>query len=509
MKPRPLSPWLLAASLLALTPAPWASAGTIIDLSTQRVPTVVGAGTDEQFGYAGDSGDLDGDGEAELIVGAPGRPTAGAAGSAGAVYVLDAGSVMALEAPAEASAVAWAAIAGVTPGERFGETVLVADVNADSLPDLIVGAPSWGPGEQVATGRVYVFLGPLAASSTLLASDADVTIHGEAPGNHFGSSLASGDIDGDGAADLLVSAFRAGPADAPGAGRIYFISAGALGAAGRRASASEIASSVITGNARGDALRGVAVIAVGTDGRTLVALGSYHADGRATKSVDAGSVAIVDGAALLSAPRHSVGQFEASIILGPRPRGFLGRFIATGDIDDDGTPDLLVSAYASRGENRKADASGEVFVVFGNAAGFPDTLDLARGAVPAFSSRERWDLFGLPVLLADLSGDGASDIVAAAQFADSPDGARPRCGEVYIYRGGLRSVVAAKTGRPDLADVVIVGEASQDALGGCLFAASAEGRGLHLVIGAPDAGRPEVERSGKIHLVPAELLRGH
>ncbi len=457
MKPHPLFPGFLAASLLALTPAPWASAGTVIDLSTQRVPTVVGAGAEEQFGYAGDSGDLDGDGETELIVGAPGRPTPGAAGPAGAVYILDAGSVAALEAPAEALALAWAVISGMTPGERFGETVLVADVNADSLPDLIVGAPSWGPGEQVATGRIHIFLGPLAASSTLLAADADVTIHGEAPGNHFGSSLASGDIDRDGAADLLVSAFRAGPADAPGAGRVYVISAGALRAAGRRAPAADVASSVITGNARGDALRGIAVVATGIDERTFVALGSYHADGRARESVDVGSVAIVDGAALLSAPRHSVGEFEASIILGPRPRGFLGRSIASGDIDDDGTSDLLLSAYASRGKNRKADASGEVFVVFGDAAGFPDTLDLARGAVPAFSGRERWDLFGLPVLLAD---------------------------------------------------VIIVGEASQDALGGCLFAAPAEGRSLHLVIGAPDAGRSEVERSGKIHLIPAELLTG-
>ena len=203
-----------------------------------------------------------------------------------------------------------------------------------------------------------------------------------------------------------------------------------------------------------------------------------------------------------------MGEFEASIILGPRPRGFLGRSIATGDIDDDGMSDLLISAYASRGENRKADASGEAFVVFGDAAGFPDTLDLASGAVPAFGGWGRWDLFGLPVLLADLSGDGASDIIAAAQFADSPDGARPRCGEVYVYRGGLRSVVAAKTGRPDLADVAIVGEVGQDALGACLFAVAAKGRRLHLVIGAPDAGRSDVERSGKIHLIPAGLLTG-
>jgi hypothetical protein len=506
VKLHPICLALLAASLIVLAPATRILAGTVVDLSTEHVPTLIGVAVDEQFGYAGDSADIDGDGETELVVGAPGRPSADAPVPPGAVYVFGMGLVMALDAPAEAPAAAAAVIAGVTPGERFGETVLVADVSADSVPDLIVGAPSWGLGEQVATGRVYVFLGPLDASSSISASGADVTIEGEAPGDHFGASLASGDVDGDGTTDLLASAFRAGPPDAPGAGSVYVMTAGALCSADRPARAADVASSVITGSARGDALRGIAVAGASADRGAFVALGSYHADGPAPGSADVGSVAIVAGAALASTARRTVGECDASVVLGPRPRGFLGRSIAAGDIDDDGISDLLISAYASRGENSKADASGEVFVIFGGAGGFPDTLDLASGDVRSFRSRHRWDLLGLPVLLADLSGDGASDIVFAAQFADSPGGERPRCGEVYVYRGGLRSVVAAKTGRPDLADTIVVGEASQDALGGCLFVAAAEGRRLDLVIGAPDAGRPGAERSGKLHVITAELL---
>ena len=481
-------------------------AGTTVDLSSESVPTVVGTSQDGEFGYAGDSGDLDGDGSIELVVGAPGHVPGDGGRSGGVVYVFDRRTVAALDAPGEAAALARVSIFGTHSGERFGETLLVADVDGDSMADLVVGAPSWAPDGQVAAGRVCIFLGPLNDGPALKASDADFTLRGEEPGDHFGSSMAFGDVDGDGAGELLISAFRGGPPRAPGAGSVYVVTPGAMRTAYDGADVGEIASCVVSGNRRGDALRGLAFLESGEG--TLLALGAYHADGGATGGVDAGTVAIVPAASLASARRCSVGELSAGIIIGPKPRALLGRWISAGDVDDDGLADLLLSAHASRAENRKADAAGEVFVVFGEADGFPDAMHLAEDPALSLRGRGRWDLFGLPSLLADLNGDGASDIVVASQFADSPEGGRRRCGEVHVFRGGLRSVLAAKAAEPDLADVIIVGRASGDGLGGCLFTAPGEGRLLDLIVGAPDAGRPGAVRSGAIHMVAGGLLAG-
>lgn len=491
------------AACLLVTGSAATAATVVIDLSSEPVPTVVGTRVDEQFGYAGDSGDVDDDGASELAVGAPGRPSARGPEAEGAVYLFEADAVATLDSPALASDVCSAVVSGGTAGERFGETVLVADVDADGSADLVVGAPSWGPGERVATGRVYVFLGPLGMSRSVAASDADVAIQGELPGDHFGSSLADGDIDGDGVNELLVSAFRAGSEAAPGAGSVYVLRAEDVGGARRQELVSDVARSWVRGDDRGDALRGIALV---TGDHPRVALGSYHADGPGQGDTDAGRVTIVDGSALMSVRGRGVSEVGSSTMFGPKPRGFLGRSMSVGDLDGDGAPDILVSAYASRGDNSKADASGEAFIAFGEQDGFPDTIDLRSPAVAALRGRERWDLFGLPVLLTDLGGDGHADAVISAQFADSPDGTRRRCGEVHVYRGGLRSVLFAKAGAPDLADLTIVGERSLDALGGCLFTTPAGARLPGLVIGAPDADGSDGERTGKIHFVGPDLL---
>jgi len=122
------------------------------------------------------------------------------------------------------------------------------------------------------------------------------------------------------------------------------------------------------------------------------------------------------------------------------------------------------------------------------------------------------DLFGLPAIAADLNGDRNADIVFAAQFADSPDGARRRCGEVYVYWGSLRSVMDAKSGEAELADVTIVGGAEMESIGGALLAARLSGgRTPDLVIGAPEGrGGAEAEsNTGRLYVVPrARLLAG-
>jgi hypothetical protein len=90
------------------------------------------------------------------------------------------------------------------------------DLNDDGVPDLIIGAPR-PPLDGEGTGRTYVFFGPV--SGQLLSSQADVILAGEENNDEFGTSVAgAGDVNGDGAEDLLVGAhqiFR------PGDGKAY------------------------------------------------------------------------------------------------------------------------------------------------------------------------------------------------------------------------------------------------------------------------------------------------
>jgi hypothetical protein len=266
--------------------------------------TLTGAAAYDEFGAAvGAAGDVNGDGYADIIVGAP-QPSGN-----GRAYVFYGG--------ASPDAVADLVLTGAATGDGFGCSAGTAgDVNGDGYGDVIVGASGNDAGGTDA-GRAYVYYGGPGADAT-----ADLVLTGAAAGDGFGRSAGTaGDVNGDGYGDVIVTAYRndAGGTDA---GRAYIY----YGAP----AADAVADLVLTGAAAGDAFGYSAGTArdVNGDGYGDVIVGAMGAERAYVYLGGPAPDAVADQ--VVSGSWDVVG-FGASVA-------------GTGDVHGDGFPDVVVGA---------------------------------------------------------------------------------------------------------------------------------------------------------------------
>ncbi|MBN1335841.1 MAG: FG-GAP repeat protein [Deltaproteobacteria bacterium] len=353
---------------------------------------------------------------------------------------------------------AHAVLLGEAAADQAGSAVALCDANDDGYADAIVGAP----GESVnapGAGAAYLALGPLEGAVDL--SGARAKLLGEQEGDNAGSTLAAGDVSGDGIEDILVGApyQDAGGTNAGVACLVLGPVQGMYNLALPDAS--------IAGEHEGDRLgTALASADANNDGIHDLLIG---ANGEDTSGTDAGAVYLfhgpVEGAV-------SASQSDAKIVAEAQADG-LGYSLAFGEFDGDGILDVLVGVpYQGAG----GSSAGAAYVVLGPVAG---TLDLGS-AETKLVGEVMGDFAGNPVATRDLDGDGLGDLLVGA-IGDDAGGTS--AGAVYVV---LRPL-AGSWSLSD-ADAKIVGEEAGDLAGWALATGDDHGDGLaSMIVGAPSS----------------------
>jgi len=397
------------------------------------------------------TGDFNGDGIDDIALGAPRETSPRAISETGLISVFFGGSGF-NELPnlfeSKSGGKEDVLISGSTAQAFVGEKMTAGDLNGDNIDDLIIVAQrvnDRGDPVSAETAKIYIVFGSTSLSGIVnLGSNADATI-ARTDCMHI-DYLTTGDVNGDGVDDLLISdiltSSTSNPPLAPlvngerrainGAVYLFY---GGDSLHGSLDPASDADAIIMKNN--GDDVFQVQSIAIGDvngDGNNDIALGTPKTNGLVEGLEDTGQVHLIMGTVNLSG-NIDINSTANTTIYGGLNNDQIGGTLAIGDINNDSTSDLLIGAPMSALGELGPDGYGKVIVVFGQTtwASQIDLFDSADITITLGESARMGFKTGEGLLAKDINGDQVDDMIISSPHAFSRSGEN---GWIHAILGG-------------------------------------------------------------------------
>lgn len=372
-----------------------------------------------RFGMSVNIGDLDGDGIRDLVVGVPEEDEiySGWSNVGLALVYLGVDKSSFKNTPSYIIRPPYP-----LSNEQFAYAVHIMDINGDGNKDLLIGAPA----DDLAgtdSGSIYVYFG--GQNIFDINSDLIITNPGDGASSWFGSSITSGDLNGDNYPELIVGAEQD---DAAGTNRgaIYIWRTD-----GDSVDVDDAPSQTITCNFAecsnscyfGSSLAVVDVDPVngGTNYKDLL-IGAERLDSSGT---DAGGVFVFKGT-VGSQGDNPVDTSSHIMINDPSDNNsnYVGSAMAVGDFDGDHIDDLVIGADH---EDSFLVDSGAAYIWYIKESSFDMATALPN--LRYYGNTNAYQNLGSSLGGVDANNDGKLDLIVGASGYDSP---KQDAGILYI-----------------------------------------------------------------------------
>lgn len=211
------------AGIIFIHPSGGAYTHTTVDLLTEtnKVGRLIGLDAGDRNGERVRLSDADGDARADLVFSAPFADGLSGDPHEGQAHLITNARALLPGTSANIAPGAFAlTLRGTGATERLGRDLAVIDLDGDRRAELVTGSQQ----SESARGRVVALSAATPGPTIDIAANetrALAQVRGAAAGDSLGASIAGADLDGDGLADLALSApFGDAPSDA---GRIYVL----------------------------------------------------------------------------------------------------------------------------------------------------------------------------------------------------------------------------------------------------------------------------------------------